>query len=82
MDVRTHKADTPERFFHVSSTQLSIARHCGSITYNGRLYWYMPETDELIRDDVRKRDEKEKNQMAKSERERWTKARENQMPLF
>ena len=36
----------------VSQTQLSIARHFGGITVNGKNYVYFPETDELIRDDV------------------------------
>jgi hypothetical protein len=37
---------------NVMMTQMSIARHYGAITYNGTLYVYYPETDELIRDDV------------------------------
>lgn len=36
----------------VSQTQLSIARHYGGCRYNGASYTYLPETDELIRDDV------------------------------
>lgn len=36
----------------VSSSQLSIARHYGGCTFQGRNYTYMPLTDELIRDDV------------------------------
>lgn len=36
----------------VSHTQLSIARHYGGCRYNGESYTYIPETDELIREDV------------------------------
>lgn len=36
---------------NVSSSQLSIARHYGAIKFNSHTYKYMPETDELIRDD-------------------------------
>ena len=38
----------------VSHTQLSIARHSGGTTINGKRFTYIPETDELIRDDVLK----------------------------
>lgn len=36
----------------VSNSQLSIARHYGGCTFQGRQYTYLPLTDELIRDDV------------------------------
>ena len=36
----------------VSRTQLSIARHYGGCTVQGRHYVYFPEHDELWRDDV------------------------------
>jgi hypothetical protein len=44
--------DTPFVFRNVSMSQLSIARHYGGIRYNGELYTYFPQTDELVRDDV------------------------------
>lgn len=37
---------------HVSHTQLSIARHYGGTNVNGVHYTYIPESDELVRDDV------------------------------
>lgn len=37
---------------NVSQTQFSIARYYGGCQYNGDSYTYLPETDELIRDDV------------------------------
>lgn len=37
---------------YVSSSQLSVARHFGGCRAFGRHYVYVPETDELIRDDV------------------------------
>lgn len=39
-------------YVDVSRTQLSIARHYGGITVQGRHYVYFPEHDELWRDDV------------------------------
>ena len=39
---------------NVRQTQMSIARHYGGMTLNGEYYTYLPATDELIRDDVRK----------------------------
>ena len=39
---------------NVSQPQFSIARHDGGMTMNGESYTYLPATDELIRDDVRK----------------------------
>lgn len=45
---------TPFGMTNVSMTQLSIARHSGGIKYNGDQYTYLPESDELIRDDVLK----------------------------
>jgi len=37
---------------NVQSTQFSLARYYGVITYNGQLYTYFALGDELIRDDV------------------------------
>jgi len=31
---------------------MSIARHYGGIEFRGKYYIYLPDTDELIRDDV------------------------------
>ena len=38
----------------VSKTQFSIARHYGGVVFKGQSYTYLPETDEMIRDDVAK----------------------------
>jgi len=43
---------TPFVIGDVSCTQLSIARHYGGCTYGGREYFYIPTTDELMREDV------------------------------
>lgn len=43
---------TPYAIMNVLQTQFSIARHYGGITYNGDGYVYLPEHDQLIRDDV------------------------------
>lgn len=44
--------DTPYAIRGVSQGMFSVARHYGGATYNGASYTYMPETDELVRDDV------------------------------
>lgn len=46
--------DTPYLIRGVSTGFFSIARHYGGAKYNGSDYLYLPETDELIRDDVAK----------------------------
>lgn len=43
---------TPFGMTNVRMTQLSIARFYGACRYNGDTYTYLPDTDELIRDDV------------------------------
>lgn len=43
---------TPYVITNVSHTQLSVARHYGGITYQGRRYIYVPPSDELVRWDV------------------------------
>jgi hypothetical protein len=43
---------TPYGITNVTMTQFSIARHYGGIKFNGESYTYLPNTDELIRDDV------------------------------
>lgn len=45
---------TPFIIMGVSHTQFSIARHYGGVKYMGRHYFYVPPTDELVRDDVMK----------------------------
>ena len=44
--------DEPYAIGGVTQGQLSIARHYGGCTYQGKHYIYMPATDELVRDDV------------------------------
>ena len=44
--------DPPIGYMDVSRTQLSIARHYGGCTVQGRHYVYFPDHDELWRDDV------------------------------
>ena len=45
---------TPFAIQGVMNTKLSIARFYGGIRYKGDGYTYMPDGDELIRDDVLK----------------------------
>lgn len=46
--------ETPYLIRGVTQTQFSIARYYGGAKYNGEPYTYMPDSDELIRDDVLK----------------------------
>ena len=69
MDVQTCRNDTPDRIYRVSLTQLSIARHCGSIRYNGAIYWYDQAADTLTRDDVIKREQLAAKQLQRLHRE-------------
>jgi hypothetical protein len=43
---------TPFGIRNVSQTQFSVARYSGGCTYNGEHYVYIEATDELIRADV------------------------------
>ena len=43
---------TPFMISGINLTQFSVARFYGGMSYNGASYIYLPETDELIRDDV------------------------------
>lgn len=43
---------TPFGITNVTQTQFSIARFYGAPELNGEPYTYLPDTDELIRDDV------------------------------
>lgn len=68
----------PERIYHVSQTQLSVARFYGGITFNWARYHYDDESDTLIRMDIWKAQcassKEEAAKAAKAEREKWTKA--------
>jgi outer membrane protein W len=70
----------PERFYNVSQTQLSIARHYGGIKYNGADYHYDAESDTLTRMDVWKARiascKEDADREARAEREKWTKAQD------
>lgn len=48
------KTDSSIGWRDVKDTQLSIARHYGGTNVNGVHYTYIPESDELVRDDVLK----------------------------
>ena len=43
---------SPFGITNVTQTQFSIARYYGGINFNGSMYIYYPDTDELIRQDV------------------------------
>lgn len=76
----------PERYFHVSSTQLSVARHFGRCIIHGYYYIYDAEDDTLTRQDVYDRQAKDNaelaRQRAEQERQRWQALRDSQGGLF
>ena len=56
----------PERYFNVTESQLSISRFYGGCKFGGHSYIYDPDKDELIRDDIHK---KEQNAIKKQQAE-------------
>jgi len=72
--------DTPERYYRVSETQLSIARHYGGIRFNETYYVYDPTTDTLISEDVVKRERKAARTKQKAEKAQAKQAQEG-LPL-
>lgn len=60
----------PISISHVSQTQLSVARHYGGCTYDGKPYIYNYNTDELIREDIMKAVEKMRKKENEQQRTR------------
>ena len=58
---------TPFAIYHVSHTQLSIARYYGGIKFMGETYTYFSDGDILVRDDVVKFILKVRNKDKKNE---------------
>ena len=56
-----------ERYYNISHSQMSIARHYGGMKVNGSEYHYNAENDSLVRRDIWKKDEKEKA----AEKRKW-----------
>lgn len=67
----------PERLYHVSASQFSVARHFGGCMFQGKHYYYDAENDALVRHDVWKKELKEDKdkakRIAKAEKEKWEK---------
>lgn len=65
----------PEEIFHVSHTQLSVARHYGGCKYQGVSYHYAADRDALVRLDVWlariKECGAEAKRIADAERRKW-----------
>jgi hypothetical protein len=72
------ESNAPIGYAGVSQTQLSIARHYGGLTVNGRRYTYFPDLDELVRDDVLKMAHDMRKQ-AKRDAETQAKARQGSL---
>jgi len=60
---------TPYVIEGVSTGVLSLARYYGGCTYGGREYYYVPTTDELIREDVVKWVTKRRKEAQRAARE-------------
>lgn len=71
----------PERIYHVSKTQLSIARYYGGCKYNGANYHYDEPSDTLVRMDLwvseLAADKVAAKAAAAKERAKWSKAQES-----
>ncbi len=67
----------PERIYHVSHGQFSVARHFGGCKAFGATYHYDTENDALVRRDVwdkeLKKDKDKAKRIAKAEKEKWEK---------
>ena len=68
-DCQLHR-NSPYGVANVSHTQLSFARYCGAINFNGFKYFYNPMADELIREDVIKWKTKQWREKQKSTRKK------------
>lgn len=60
---------TPERYYNVSSSQLSIARHYGGLKVNGVEYQYDEASDTLVRKDIWQLDEAKIKNMVRQHKE-------------
>ena len=71
----------PERIYHVSHGQFSVARHFGGCKFQGKHYYYDAENDALVRHDVWKKELKEDKdkakRIAKAEKEKWEKLQQS-----
>ena len=65
----------PERIYHASKTQFSVARHWGECYFNGAKYHYDAVNDVLTRDDVWQEElvasKEKRDEYAKAEKEKW-----------
>lgn len=63
--------NAPEKIYHVSQTQLSIARYYGGCTFQGYGYTYNPTEDTLTRNDVLKGEKKPKKEKVLNKTPDW-----------
>ena len=67
----------PERIYHVTGSQFSVARYYGGCRFQGEHYHYDAENDSLVRRDVwdkeLKADKEKARRLAKAEKEKWEK---------
>ena len=77
----TDEPERPERIYHVSQTQFSVARYYGKCKINGADYHYDDYSDTLTRMDIWKTagatDKKGAEKVAKAERAKWEKAQDS-----
>jgi hypothetical protein len=73
----------PLAYADVCNTQLSVARFYGGCTVNGQHFYYLPDTDELLRGDVFKWIEcRRADEVIASRRAEEARAAAMQGPLF
>jgi len=71
--------ECPARFYNVSQSHLSIVRLTGACRYDGMIYYYEPQTDTLVREDVQRR---ERRAAAVARQQAAHSAREAQLSFF
>jgi hypothetical protein len=67
---------TPDRMYHISQTQLSIARFSGGCIFNGANYIYIENDDSLVRSDIYKADMIAQKKWNAQEKAKWKAAKE------
>jgi len=58
-----------KEYHNISYSQLSIARHYGAIDVNGSRYYYYPNEDKLVREDVVKQLKRTEQELSKQKKQ-------------
>ena len=80
--IQTLHRDAPYVIRGISDSQFSPARYYGGMNFQGVSYTYMPNTDEMIRDDVLKFVSKNRRAAEKAAKKEKPAANREQPKLF